>query len=144
MSSSLSRALCGALLAVALLSLAGCKKVVQCQVPIGLSACQLQPDSPLYAGLNHVGGYEYLMGGYHGMVVVRAGYADFVVYERCCPFDKGIVEVDKTFGSDILTCPTCGSRFSTFADGMPMDGSRTPCSLYQYGCTFDGSTLFIY
>ena len=47
------------------------------------------------------------------------------------------------FGYIVLECPKGHSRFNTFADGCPLEGSRTSCYLYKYSTYYDGTTLFI-
>lgn len=128
---------------LALLWLASCDKEKRCYVPIGDATCQLDPNSPLYAGLNSCDGYEYLVGGYNGIVVIRTGWNDFVAYERSCPVDTGRLEISPDNGNLILQCPKCGSRFSTFAGGAPVTGNTSPCYLYQYGTYYDGRILYI-
>lgn len=123
--------------------LCGCSKERMCHVPVGDATCQIEPDSPLYPGLNSTSGYEYLYGGYQGIVVIRTGWRDFVAYERTCPHDKGVLRMAPDYGNMVLECPDCGSRFSTFAEGTPVEGSVTSCSLYKYATYFDGRILYI-
>lgn len=129
---------------VVLLLLCGCRHE-RCNTPIGTSACSINPNSPLYNRLNNVGGYEYIVGGNHGIFVMRTSLNEFVAYERTCPHDhNAAVEVVDGWDGTILKCPVCGSQFNTYSDGMPLDGSATSCALYQYGTTYDGGTLYIY
>lgn len=132
------------LLVFALQLLCSCKRDKQCNTPIGASACTIDPNSPLYNNLNNVGGYEYIVGGNHGVFVMRTGLNDFVAYERTCPRDHdAAVVVEDGWDGTVLRCPVCGSRFNTYADGMPLDGSATSCPLYEYSTTYDGM-LYIY
>lgn len=123
--------------------LSGCKHDAVCDVPFGDAACQIDPLSPLCPGLNTVGGCEYLVGGHQGIVVVRTGIADFVAFERTCPYDHGRVEVSPEYAGSVLQCPECGSCFLAESDGAPLEGSKTPCSLYRYGTYYDGAVLYI-
>lgn len=133
------------LMMLSLALLTGCKHEHVCNTPIGDANCRIEPNSPLYHGLNVVGGYEYLVGGHKGLIVVRTSYDEFVCYERTCPNDHDTpVNVSSDWGSSVLECPVCGSRFSTYTDGVPLDGSVTPCPLYQYSTRYDGSYLYIY
>ena len=116
----------------------------ECNVPIGVTNFRVEPNSAYYSGLNNVGGYMYFTGGYNGVVVVRTGYYSFVAYERACPADTGQVKVSDDWGSSILQCPKCGSCFIVEADGTPMDGSATPCALYQYSTHYSGGVLEVY
>lgn len=121
----------------------GCGKESYCNVPVGDATCQIDPNSPLYPGLNTMSGYEYLIGGYQGVVVVRTAWEEFVAYECTCPYDRGLLEMDEGYGNLVLRCPECGSQFSTFGDGFPLDGSLTSCPLYQYNTFYDGRLLYI-
>lgn len=124
-------------------ALGSCDKERYCDVPVGDATCRIDPNSPLYPGLNTLSGYEYLYGGYQGMVVVRTGWNEFVAYECTCPHDHGRLEMDKGYGNLVLVCPECGSQFSTFGDGFPLDGSLTSCPLYRYNTYYDGVMLYI-
>ena len=105
----------------------------------------IEPNSAYYSGLNNVGGYMYFTGGHRGVVVVRTAYDQFVAYERTCPADStSRVEISEEFGSSVLECPDCHSCFSVYADGVPLDGSATPCPLYQYSTSYSGGQLWVY
>ncbi len=128
-----------------ILLLCGCKDQERCNTPIGDARCTIEPDSPLYHSLNTVGGYEYLIGGYRGLVVIRTALNDFICFERACPACHEVaVEASSDWGASVLECPQCGSRFSSYTDGIPLDGSATRCPLNQYSTTFDGRSLHIY
>lgn len=131
--------------------MASCGKEYACRVPIGDATCQVDPNSPLYPGLNYVGGYEYLVGGYSGIVVANIGWTGnydvdmncpYVAYERTCPADSGRLEMAPGFGNVVLECQRCGSQFNTYS-GEPIEGSRTSCMLYRYQTFYDGITLYI-
>lgn len=132
------------LLALLAMGCCSCRREAVCDVPFGEARCQIDPNSPLYPGLNTVGGYEYLVGGHQGIIVVRTGYDSFVAFERSCPNDHEVpVSVDKDFGAAVLRCPSCGSAFSTYTDGVPLEGSSTPCSLYEYGADYIDGVLYL-
>lgn len=120
-----------------------CGKEHSCRVPIGEATCQIDPNSPLYPGINNCDGYEYLVGGYQGIVVVRTGWESFVAYERTCPADTGRLEMAEGYGNIVLECPKCHSQFNTFAGGEPLNGSHSSCFLQQYNTYYDGQTLYI-
>lgn len=126
-----------------LLFVAACDKEHMCRVPIGDATCQIDPNSPLYPGINNCDGYEYIYGGYQGIVVVRTGWNDFAAYERTCPADSGRLEMASSYGNIVLECPKCHSQFNTFGDGTPLQGSRTSCFLAQYSTYYDGQILYI-
>ena len=133
------------LLLLAVLLVAACGKETVCNVPFGLTNFTLDPNSAYYSGLNNVGGYMYLTGGYRGVIVVRIARDQFVAYERTCPEDgTSAVEVSPDWGSALLECPTCHSCFITETDGLPMEGSVTLCPLYQYATTYSDGLLYVY
>ena len=153
-----SRLLAAFVLMPCMIVLGGCGKNAVCDIPIGDATCQLNPNSPLYPGINNCDGYQYLTGGFNGLVVIRTSWNDFVCYECTCPYDKGVLEIpvdtvwdaahthfrlQTSYGNLVLRCRKCGSQFSTFAGGAPMEGSQTACFLYQYSTYYDGSTLYI-
>lgn len=130
--------------AMLLSALSGCDPEHRCHVPIGNANCRIEPNSPLYYELNHTGGYEYLNGGAHGLVVVRTSLNEFAVYERTCPVDHDtIVYADDDWGGAIMTCPKCQTHFSTYTDGYPLEGGATECPLFQYTSSYDGVYLYI-
>lgn len=121
----------------------GCKHDKVCDVPIGDATFQCDPNSPLNSGINNCDGYEYFTGGYNGVVVVRISYNEFAAYERTCPYDQERLVMADGYGNIVLECPSCGSRFNTFGQGVPLEGSKTSCYLYQYGTYYDGHTLYV-
>lgn len=129
-----------AILLFACLALCSCKKDEE--APLAYVNFSINPDSPAYSGLNTVGGYEYLTGGYCGVVVFRTSWTDFVAFERGCPIDNNTgVEVD-TDNSVIMFCPKCGSQF-VYTDGTPIQGpARSP--LRQYNAVYSGGMLHVY
>lgn len=121
-----------------------CDPEHRCSVPIGDASCCIEPNSPLYYELNHTGGYEYLTGGAHGLVVVRTTINEFAVFERTCPLcHDTIVYADLNWGGAIMSCPRCNTRFSTYNNGYPLDDGATECPLFQYSATYDGVFLYI-
>jgi nitrite reductase/ring-hydroxylating ferredoxin subunit len=136
------------LLSVILLSSTGCKKDSsddsQSQIPVVPVNISLNPNSTEYIRLNPVNGWEYITGGYRGIIVYRKSQDEFNAFERACPYDwsntSARVEVD---GSGIIAaCPVCKSKY-ILLDGTPFEGpSRYP--LKQYQATYDGILLYIF
>jgi len=96
----------------------------------------------MYINLNHVGGYEYLTGGYNGIVVYRVSNETFVAFDRACPYDfknNCRIQVEPSSITSIDSC--CGSRF-LLTDGSPFQGPAS-VSLKQYKATYDGNILHI-
>lgn len=100
---------------------------------------------PDFSPLSHVGGAMSVGGiGYQGVHVTRTSYSDFVAFELACPADhEAWLEADPDWGGSILRCPVCSSQFNAL-DGTPLNGSATPCPLYEYATAFDGRMLSIY
>jgi len=119
----------------------GCTPEARCDTPMGDATCQL--DLMQYPNLTGGNGYEYLYGGYQGIVVIRTSLEQYVAYERTCPHDHGRLAVSKDYGNTVLECPDCHSRFNAFADGQPLDGSQTSCPLYQYSTHYSAGILYI-
>lgn len=102
----------------------------------------IQPNSTLYINLNHVGGYEYLTGGYNGIVVYRINTETFVAFDRACPYDfKNNCRIDVEHSSITAIDSCCGSRF-LLTDGSPFQGPAS-VSLKQYKTNYDGNYLHI-
>ncbi|MCQ2278514.1 MAG: hypothetical protein MJZ62_04345 [Bacteroidales bacterium] len=125
--------------------ISACQHENPCRVTIGETNFSIDPNTDAnYAPLFHVGGYIYLTGGHHGVVVVRTALTEFVAYERTCPCNNhSRVEMSKDW-SGLLECPECHTLFNVYNFGYPMDGGATSCPLYQYSTTYDGSRLYVY
>ena len=112
------------------------------EAPIAYVNFTIDPNSPMYSNLNTVGGYEYLVGGYRGVVVFRYSWDEFLAYERACPKDNETAVVVDSTTSVILQCPKCGTKF-IYTDGTPIDGPAKS-ALRSYSTHYDGSTLHVY
>ena len=118
----------------------GC--VEENDTPMGYVNFTINPNSTFYTNLNHVGGYEYFIGGYKGVIIFRYSWTEFLAYERACPHCHEVgVEVQEQSGV-ILECPQCGSEF-IYTDGSPIK-SPAVSSLRQYSTYYDGSQLHVY
>lgn len=128
------------------LLLTGCAKKSQTanEIPYVLVNFSINPNSTEYIRLNTVNGWEYLTGGYRGILVFRKSVDEFVSFERACPYDwqntNARIVVD-TSGITVY-CPVCKSKY-IMLDGTPFSGpSRYP--LKQYQTSYNGNTLSIY
>ena len=120
----------------------GCKKDNQTQIPYVYVNLQLYPDSMDYIP---EGGFRYVDNvGYRGIVIYRLLHEQFMVYERCCPYDpektnaKIIVDPSRSTCTDSV----CKSKFILY-DGTPY-GGPSPYSLMTYRWSYDGEILQIY
>jgi nitrite reductase/ring-hydroxylating ferredoxin subunit len=102
----------------------------------------IQPNSTLYQKLNIIGGWEYITGGYNGIIVYRLSQDGFAAFDRACPHDykNGCrITVETSYTTAIDSC--CGSRF-IITDGSPFSGPAK-VSLKQYKTYYDGNYLHI-
>ncbi|HRS54663.1 MAG TPA: hypothetical protein P5250_08145 [Bacteroidales bacterium] len=113
-------------------------------IPYAKVDIYINVNSTQYIGLNSIGGWVYLTGGYRGIIVYRKSTEEFVAYERTCTYDPEIqtAKVQVENNGMIAIDSTCGSRF------ILIDGSvySTPAKvgLKQYRTEFDGNILHIY
>ncbi len=129
-------------LLLAFSSFFSCSKDEDETIPYVYVNFYIQPNSTLYQKLNTVGGWEYITGGYNGIVVYRQSQDEFVAFDRACPHDykDGCrIEVESSFTTTIDPC--CGSRF-LLHDGSPFNGPAS-VSLKQYRTNYDGNNLHI-
>ena len=119
-----------------------CSKDESETIPYVYVNFNIKPNSTLYQKLNVVGGWEYLTGGYNGIIVYRLSQDEFKAYDRACPYDykNGCrVDVEGSFTTAKDSC--CGSGF-ILTDGSPYNGPAT-VSLKQYKTSYDGNNLYI-
>lgn len=122
--------------------MASCGKNV-CKAPIGDARCEINLLNPDAYNLNHAGGMVKAYGGNMGLWIVNTGL-EYAVYEATCPH-CGNVATDTISGWEgLLQCRVCESRFSTYSDGYPLNGSVSECPLYRYSCVQEGYSLHIY
>ncbi len=96
----------------------------------------------MYFKLNVVGGWEYITGGYNGIVVYRLNQDEFKAFDRACPYDfkNGCrIIVESSFTTAVDSC--CGSKF-ILTDGSPFNGPAN-VSLKEYRTYYDGTNLHI-
>jgi nitrite reductase/ring-hydroxylating ferredoxin subunit len=122
-----------------------CKKEKQQnEIPSVAVNIAINPNSTEFIHLNTVNGWEYLTGGYRGIIVFRASTNGFMAFERSCPYDWNLTSTRIVVDSSGITtrCPSCNSKF-ILTDGSPFSGpSAYP--MKQYQTSFNGVTLYIY
>ncbi len=109
-------------------------------VPVNFS---INPNGTEYIRLNTVNGWEYLTGGYRGIIVSRISQNEFSAFERACPYDwdKTSTRIEVDTSGVTAYCPSCLSKF-ILNDGTPYAGpSRYP--LLKYQTYYDGNLLHI-
>lgn len=122
-----------------------CKKEKQQnEIPVIAVSIAIEPNSTEYIHLNAVNGWEYITGGYRGIIVFRASTNGFMAFERACPYDwdqtSSRISVDSSGTTTV--CPSCNSKF-ILTDGSPYSGP-SPYPMKQYQTSYNGTTLFIY
>ena len=121
-----------------------CKKEEQRpEIPYVYVNFSIDPNSIEYSNLSAPGGFEYLTGGYKGILVYRLSISDFIAYERACPYDPLVQGARIQVDTSIITCscPVCDSHF-IITDGSPFSGP-SPWPLKIYTTHFDGTLLYI-
>jgi nitrite reductase/ring-hydroxylating ferredoxin subunit len=122
-----------------------CKKESQQnEIPVVAVNIAIDPNSTLYLRLNTVNGWEYLTGGYQGIIVFRSSTNGFMAYERACPYDwsKSTARLVVESSGITTVCPSCNSKF-ILLDGSPYSGPST-YPMKQYQTSYNGSILYIY
>ena len=122
-----------------------CKKEKQQnEIPVVAVSIAIDPNSTEYIRLNSVNGWEYLTGGYRGIIVFRSSTNGFMAFERACPYDWDKTTTRIVIDSSGITtvCPSCKSKF-ILMDGSPYSGP-SPYPMKQYQTSYNGTTLFIY
>jgi len=122
-----------------------CKKDKQPnEIPLVSVSIAIDPTSTEFIRLNTVNGWEYITGGYRGIIVFRATLTGFMAYERACPYDWDQTTSRLLVDTSGITtyCPSCKSKFILY-DGSPYSGP-SPYPMKQYQTTFNGTTLYIY
>lgn len=124
-----------------LLTSIGCGKENRPDIPYVYVDRILYPNSLDYIS---VGGYKYLNAGHRGILIYRLLSDQFLVFERCCPYDPEVSTAHISVDPSGLTCTdsTCLSKF-VITDGSPISGP-SPFSLVQYRYSYDGEALHIY
>ena len=102
-------------------------------------------NDPLYNKLTIPGGYEYITGGYQGILIYHSALDDnFIAFDRACPYDPdcgGKLYVNKTlFGTIDSTC--CKSEFSLLTGGNVTTGPAT-YPMKQYRCFYNAEAKIL-
>ena len=124
---------------------AGCKKDKDEDIPYVYVNFTINPSSIEYNNLEIIGNYDYVTGGFRGIIIYHATQDDYKAYERTSPYnypndfecrvsvdDSGLIAVDSCSGSNYL-----------LLDGSPFEGPATK-SLKQYRTSFDGTLLHVF
>jgi len=90
------------------------------------------------------GGTIIYDGGYRGIIIYRASESEFMVYERCCPYDpeNANAYVEPEPGGLTVIDSVCMSGY-ILTDGSPYKGPSN-VALRQYHYSYNGEVLHIY
>lgn len=119
------------LLCLVLMAFSGCKKGGCNVIPDG-SYQRIPFSTTQYPNLVGDFGYEYLDGGYRGIIVINSPFEGFVAYDRCStvnPAEGCAVEVDPKNQLQLID-PCSGATFS-ITNGSPTN-SLARCPLKPY------------
>jgi nitrite reductase/ring-hydroxylating ferredoxin subunit len=97
-----------------------------------------------YAALEVVGGWEYVTGGYGGILIFCNASNSYLAFDRGCPYDcetnsKAIITVQS--GNITAVCPVCGTTYSLYS-GQITKGPGS-VALKQYYTSFDGTYITV-
>ena len=124
-----------------LLVFAGCGKDKQPQIPYVYVNKILYPNTMDYIPIS---GYLYVNEGYRGIIVYRVSQDEFMVYERCCPYDPEKTGARVSVDASGFMCvdSVCMSKFN-LPYGI-VESGPSPYSLMQYRWNYDSEVLYIY
>lgn len=98
---------------------------------------------PQFQSLKIDGGYKYIDGGVHGIILYRLNENTYVAFERACPHhpydENATVAVDMS--ALFMIDQNCKSNFS-FPDGSPTAGPARR-AMWIYRTTMEGTKLTI-
>jgi Rieske Fe-S protein len=128
-----------------LLCVFSCQKQKQQVVPYVYVDIRMYSSDPSFISLNSPGGWAYVSGGNHGILVYRRSLNEFAAYDRTCTYTPNDPNetVSVEAANNILAADAhCGSKF-LITDGSVNRGPATlPLKAYQ--TTYDGTVLHIF
>ena len=126
-----------------LISLWSCNKEQQ-SIPNVFVDFTITPSSTQYSNLNPVGGWEYVTGGYRGILLYHFSQDEFIAFDRACPYDYKIAsaQVQMEVSGITLVDSTCFSKY-IILDGSPFAGP-SKSSLKQYRTSYEGGYLHVF
>jgi hypothetical protein len=118
-----------------------CRKEYNSRIPYVYIDYIIYPNSIDYIP---VGGSAVFKGGYRGIIIYRPMPEQFMVFERCCPYDpeKTNARVNPEPGGATCIDTVCKSRY-ILVDGTPFAGPSS-YALFQYRWSYNGDILHIF
>ena len=146
------------LLIAILLLLTGpsCKKERINIIPPTYVDFTIRLTDPLFIDLNAVGNSVIVTKDYnglgsagykdHGIIVYRAGQAEFYAYDRTCTWEDSLnVAVEMDLPTDLSAqCPVCGSEYILPSSGYPTKDGPAVYPLQYYKTSYDEETQTVW
>ncbi len=128
------------LIVLFLLTASSCKKDQQQLIPY--VQVDFYINLATHNDLSVPGNYEVFAKGYTGIIVMNNGNG-FYAFDTCCPYEAQAGCTVTPDDSGIATCSCCGSQYSLFGGGYPIEGPATR-NLHRYQVTSTGGRLWVH
>ena len=125
----------------------GCRKdapTATTGVPNVTVNTSIDVDNGFYPALQNVGGWEYISGGYGGILVLCYSPGNYYAFDMGCPYDcetnsKAIIQVQP--GNITAKCPVCGTTYNLY--GGTVTKGPGSIALKQYQANFQDPYIYI-
>tara|TARA_B100001758_G_C18304626_1_gene554366 strand:- start:261 stop:677 length:417 start_codon:yes stop_codon:yes gene_type:complete len=93
---------------------------------------------------NNIWGYEYLNGGFGGIIITKDMNDNFIAYDRACTYDidSQCSVSGQSINDPVLICEQCCDSQFIIVDGSVTNGPANQ-ALKRYSTYFDGNILYI-
>ena len=102
-------------------------------------------NMPEYNNLTIPLGYEYIIGGLGGIIILRDLDNNFIAYDRACTYEMDadcIITGESTTYGAILHCGNCCESKFIVVDGSVTEGPANQ-ALKRYNTSLNGEVLYI-
>tara|TARA_B110000444_G_scaffold143979_1_gene134725 strand:+ start:1239 stop:1655 length:417 start_codon:yes stop_codon:yes gene_type:complete len=102
-------------------------------------------NMPEYNNLTIPLGYEYIIGGLGGIIILRDLDNNFIAYDRACTYEMDadcIITGESTTYDAILHCGNCCESKFIVVDGSVTEGPANQ-ALKRYNTSLNGEVLYI-
>tara|TARA_B110000438_G_C15256999_1_gene412334 strand:- start:5 stop:421 length:417 start_codon:yes stop_codon:yes gene_type:complete len=102
-------------------------------------------NMPEYNNLTIPLGYEYIIGGLGGIIILRDLDNNFIAYDRACTYEMDadcIITGESTTYDAILHCGNCCESKFIIVDGSVTEGPANQ-ALKRYNTSLNGDILYI-
>ena len=92
---------------------------------------------------NNIWGYEYLNGGFGGIIITKDMNDNFIAYDRACTYDidSQCSVSGQSINDPVLICEQCCDSQFIIIDGSVTNGPANQ-ALKRYNTYFDGNILY--